>query len=363
VTAAAGGLTVYQGFASLPAAVRAVLSGGPGRDFFTTLEWFDCLRRHGIAEPVTPRVLAVRQPGGAVLSALVTRARGGRLESFTNYYATRFGMALAPGVPPATAARLLAEGLKGHEPACDGLELRYLRADVPATAALAAALADAGFSVAPFFQYVNRYAAVPPGDFAAYMAERPSRLRNTWSRRGRQAAARHRVRYRVLTAPGAPLEAGIDAFQRVYARSWKGAEPRPGFMPALIRMTCRFGSGRLGVLWLDDAPAAVQFWLVSDRTALIYKLAYDPAFADLSPGTLLSAEMFRYAIDTDRVAEVDFGLGDEPYKRDWVDRGREIVGIEAANPATAAGRWHIARRQVRDALRRLGLRGHRPARL
>jgi CelD/BcsL family acetyltransferase involved in cellulose biosynthesis len=42
-------------------------------------------------------------------------------------------------------------------------------------------------------------------------------------------------------------------------------------------------------------------------------------------------------IDVDRVAEIDFGVGDHSYKKDWATERRERWGIAAFNPRTARG--------------------------
>src|SRR3989440_2029523 len=55
---------------------------------------------------------------------------------------------------------------------------------------------------------------------------------------------------------------------------------------------------------------------VENGTAWIHKLAYDEAAKALSPGTILSMAMFRAAIDEDRVSRIDYGTGDDAYKRE-----------------------------------------------
>jgi len=47
--------------------------------------------------------------------------------------------------------------------------------------------------------------------------------------------------------------------------------------------------------------------------------------------------MFRRAIDVDRVRTIDYGTGDEPYKRDWMDARRPLWQLSAYNPATPRG--------------------------
>ena len=94
---------------------------------------------------------------------------------------------------------------------------------------------------------------------------------------------------------------------------------------------------RLGIARKDGVPVAAQLWTVENGTAWIHKLAYREDAKSLSPGTILSEAMFRAAIDKDRVARIDYGTGDEPYKADWMDRRETLWRVEAFNPRTAAG--------------------------
>jgi hypothetical protein len=47
---------------------------------------------------------------------------------------------------------------------------------------------------------------------------------------------------------------------------------------------------------------------------------------------VLSAALFRHVIDVDGVAHVDFGTGDDPYKRDWMEQVRPRWRIDAMRP-------------------------------
>ena len=46
-----------------------------------------------------------------------------------------------------------------------------------------------------------------------------------------------------------------------------------------------------------------------------------------SPGSILTQYLMRYAIDTDKVTEIDFLTGNERYKQDWMTVRRERSGI------------------------------------
>ena len=103
------------------------------------------------------------------------------------------------------------------------------------------------------------------------------------------------------------------------------------------------GALRLGIVHVDGEPAAAQLWIVHSGKALIYKLAYDERFGELSVGTILSATLFQHALDVDKVTEVDYLSGDDAYKKDWMSQRRERWGILALNPRTPRGLIAIAR--------------------
>ncbi|MEZ0239122.1 MAG: GNAT family N-acetyltransferase, partial [Methylophilaceae bacterium] len=110
----------------------------------------------------------------------------------------------------------------------------------------------------------------------------------------------------------------------------------------------------LGLAYLGEQPVAAQIWLVNDGRASIYKLAYDTNHAHLSVGSLLTNHLMQHVIDVDRVREVDFLIGDEPYKQDWMSHRRERWGIVAYNPRTPSGLAgaanEISRRVAKKAL-------------
>ena len=47
--------------------------------------------------------------------------------------------------------------------------------------------------------------------------------------------------------------------------------------------------------------------------------------------------MIERVIDVDRAAEVDFGVGDDPYKRRWASARRERWGLVAFESRTVRG--------------------------
>jgi CelD/BcsL family acetyltransferase involved in cellulose biosynthesis len=107
------------------------------------------------------------------------------------------------------------------------------------------------------------------------------------------------------------------------------------------------------VLYIDGQPAAAQFWITTRLEACIYKLAYDERYADMSVGALLSREMFRQALDVDKAARIDYGIGSEPYKREWMSATQEIFGVCAYSRGSIRGMGNILAARLRATAKRL----------
>jgi hypothetical protein len=191
--------------------------------------------------------------------------------------------------------------------------------------------------VTPFA--VNWRADTAGLDFDAYWAKRPGQLRNTVKRRTRAAELDIVVHDRFDPAAWAEYEA-------VYRASWKPDEGSFAFLRALAEQEGAAGTLRLGIARKDGAPVAAQLWLVENGEATIHKLAYAEAAKALSPGSILSAAMFRHVLDQDRVRSIDYGNGDEPYKADWMDAPRTLWKLRAFNPRTLKGLFRAGKARL-----------------
>jgi GNAT acetyltransferase-like protein len=298
-------------------------------DFFRSAEWFRCLHATAVTHP--PRVY------NAGDSAMVCCWNGRTLESLANYYTVEFGV-LGDGQVDAIVERIAADRPSG-------VRLTFLPEAL--VDALTPALRSAGFFVRPYFMYENWFVRLNGRDFLRYLAGRPSQTTNTIKRRRKKLAAAHAHEI-VLTREADR----IRDFVTVYESSWKHAEPHPAFIPTLAATCAALGVLRLGILYVDGAPAAAQLWITTAKKALIYKLAYDERFRDYSVGSILSLEMFRQAIDEDRVEEIDYGVGSEPYKRDWMEDKRRLYGLAAFNLRTPLGLFRAGVERAKLALRR-----------
>lgn len=299
-------------------------------DFFQLAAWFDLLTQRGFERkpywvgnlPLSPR------GGGLGYLPLMRSTKSAPLQGLGNYYTPLLGPVCSEDchfeqgdwADVAKAIRAL--------PGSAVLVLQPFDPEDAFWGALEQGLAGVGYRTDRFFCFGNWYEPLAGRSFADYWRDRPSRLRNTVER-ARRRLQQYAWRTEVLTERGPALEQGILAFQRVYARSWKRAEPCPTFMPGLIHMAAESGALRFGLLWLDGEVVASQVWLVHGGKANIYKLAYVPGHEKLSPGSVLTAALMQHVIDVDKVSEVDYLMGDDAYKQDWVTQRRERVGLVA----------------------------------
>jgi hypothetical protein len=281
--------------------------------------WFETLAETTLSAGERA-VLAVAQEAGKASAALPLVQTAEGMRALTAPYTTRY----APPLANLEAAHVL--GAKAQEYAGGVLRLDAVDESDPGMTAFLSGLAASGLTAARYDHFVNRFE--PVMDFESYWGQRPSRLRTTVRRKLAKAAAGFRS-FRD------EFDDAVAIYQDIYGTSWKEAEPHPGFIPALARNLKP--DLRMGVMTLSGELAAAQIWLVRGRKATIFKLAHRESAAEHSPGTLLTQWMTETLIRDDALTEIDFGRGDDAYKRDWLGQSRIRTGVIAADKRTRAG--------------------------
>ena len=120
----------------------------------------------------------------------------------------------------------------------------------------------------------------------------------------------------------------MNLYYDLYSKSWQKKEGiGPTFHRGLAKMAAKKDWLRLGFLFFDGSPISSQFWMSCNSTAFILKTVYDQNYNKFSPGKILTSEMIKYVIDTDKVKTVDYVQGDESYKKDWTPKRRERKGM------------------------------------
>lgn len=335
--------------AGLPAWCDRFLAPPSGGDFFGGRAWYDALLAHALPADAEPLV-AVCGEGDAALLPLLRS--GGRLRSLTTPYTLVWRPLPAPGADAAAlraAGRGLGRLLRGGPPA----RFDAMDAEAPGLEAVLAGLREAGLVLGRYRHFANWHDVLAPGlGWDGYLAARPPAMRTTIGRK--LARCRRDMRFEVVAGPGADLARGIAAYEDVRSRSWKPAEPFPAFDAALMRAAAALGSLRLGVLRArqDGGPVAAQYWIVAGGRAWLLKLSHAEDRSAASPGTALTAMMVRHLLE-EGVRELDFGRGDDPYKKLWVERRRERLGVAIADARHPAGLVELARQAGGRGWRRL----------
>ena len=356
----------YKSLDELPASYSELFEQAGSQSFYLSFPWFDNLIRT-TDEGTDLRLYGVEPTsnGGSPAALFITRSAvngtvgpaANVLRSCANMYTILYGPVCHPThCNIGQVAEAFARALTRERPRWAAIQFDSLDRDEPFYDAFARALKESGLMVQRYFHFGVYFEDVSHGSYDKYLSMRPSNLRNTLKRKKKRLDKTGRARFLLATGEEG-LDEGLDAYERVYKSSWKDPEPFPRFTPGLARAAAAAECLRLGVIYVDNVPAAAQLWLVCGGKATIYKLAYDEHLANLSVGSILTAEIMRHVIEVDGVSVVDFGRGDDPYKATWLAQRRERWGILAFNPRTLAGlagaTRHIGGRAAKSALRTL----------
>ena len=252
VTAAA-----FAGLDALPPGCEALFAAAARRSFQLTPAWFGAVLAAAMPADARPLFLLCHAAGRPlVLFPLRTRRQGRQLEGLSTPYTCLYQPLAAAD---ATPAELRAAGAAFGRfcRSWGAVRLDALDPDWPGLAPLLRGAREAGLLTLPFRHFGNWHESVAGRSWATYLAARPGALRETIRRRLRQAERDPAIRLETIEAP-AGLEAGIAAYEAVYAASWKPPEPFPGFSAALLRAAAPAGVLRLGILRRDGRPVAAQ---------------------------------------------------------------------------------------------------------
>ena len=321
------------------AALATLLCAPQARTPFDRIAWWQGLVEHCEILPL----IAVAKDGDArAVLPLMRRAR--RIHMLTNWYSFRAAPLFTPGAEPAALLDALAGDLAGEAP---HLILDPLPDENGESTLLAAALRQAGWTVFVTPCDVNHVLPVRGRSFAEYWTSRPGALRGSVRRKAGKLSVELAARF----DPALWAE-----FEAVYSASWKPEEGSPAFLRDFAEAEGAAGRLRMAVARVEGRAVAAQFWTVEGSTAFIHKLAHSEDAKPLSAGTVLTAALFEQVIDVDRVALVDFGTGDDPYKRDWMEEIRPRYRIEAFRPLWP-GNWPFIMRAAASQLARAAKRG------
>lgn len=340
---------MIAGPVTLDAVPERLLDGAP---FQSGLAWWRCVLAAGMPPGAAPLLLLARE-GGRPAGLLPLRQGPDGLAGLVTPYTCLFQPVVAPDADPAALGRAWGRACAGPV-----LRLDALDPDWAGWPPVLAGFREAKFRAAWYDAFGNWRAEAGQG-WEVYLAARPGALRETIRRKLRAAERDASCAFSLARRPEA-VGSAFAAYEAVHRRSWKIPEPFEKFGAAFVAEAAAAGVLRLGVLWRDGAPLAAQYWTVEGRVARVEKLAHDEAAKTFSPGTVLTAWMIRGLL-AEGVTVLDFGRGDDPYKRLWAETRRQFRGLVLARPFTPGGAAALLRQQFGALRRRLRGPGERPA--
>ncbi len=327
---------------SQPIEAKPVVSDDRLTSPFATAEWYELLERTCF---VSARGKIIRISARSRLDAEVSlplwyrpsRWGNGALSGLSNFYTPL----LAPTGSSDDQEEIALEIVRflRETRGWSTLSLQPIADDAPWVRVLTRELQRVGIAFDRYFCFGNWFADVRGIDSSSFEAKLPSQLRHTLMRAGKRVnrTGDFRIEIEAGKLDDYVLQRCIDDFISVYGRSWKRAEPFTRFIPNLFALASRKGWLRFGCVHQGGRAIASQLWLTHGGVASIYKLAYDAESARYSPGSLLTQALVRYAIDVDHVNEIDYLVGDDTYKQDWMTARRVRSGLIIFNRASAKG--------------------------
>lgn len=272
---------------------------------FDRLEWWQALASDCGISPV----LASARRAGDMAVLPLARTDGGMV-ALANWYSFFTRPVISKGANGLALLTALARNLRGQT---GRITLAPMPDEGGEASLVAQAFKAAGWLVTMEECDTNHIIHLGGQSYAQYLAARPGQLRTTLKRKAKK------VEVALHTAFD---ETAWAQYEEIYGQSWKPSEGSPAFLRRFAEEEGAAGRLRMAVATAEGRAVAAQLWTVEGGCAYIHKLAYVEDAKPLSPGTTLSAALSQQVIDRDGVTLIDFGTGNDPYKRDWMAQQR-----------------------------------------
>ena len=342
----------YTDWDQLPESANALFEQGEKGSIFFSRPWFENLVT--ALEDDQTMVLACVVAENKVMAILpLIKSTGNTLYALKHRYTTHYSLLLADPEHDQDQQRILtclAQGL--NQLPLHSLLLEPIADNDSRIVGLQGMMESAGYRCERIFRSYNWIYRVRGQSYKDYLAARPARLRNTIFRKKRKLDREHGYKIRLFTGDEVPQ--AMSDYYAVYTASWKANEQYVDFLDGIVAGFSSSdlsgpGWSRLAILYVKGKPIAAQLWFVLRGKASIFRLSYDKAWKQYSPGSILTSFLMEYVIDTDEVEEIDFLTGNDTYKQDWMSDRRERFALSCVKSVKPAG-WY---EQFVESLKRL----------
>ncbi len=352
--------TVYKSFAELPDHSLSFLADIEKENFYLGKGWFENFSANTLTAESSTHIYSIEETGSTTKTRamIFMRSPGGQngslseklfsgpktIASMTAHQSIYF----APSIIGSDKDQehiidTLIQSICEDSHSWNLIDFNFMDKNSLVYQNITTALKNCGMHVHHYDYRPNIYEDLTGMTFKDYVASRPSMVRKTYMRKSRKLEKSSDVHFKLVTSDTKELAKAISDYKIIHDKSWKEDEIFPEHDPGVILKAAQAGSLRMGLLYVDDKPVAVQVWLVSSGRATIYKLHYDADFHQQSVGAILMLRMFEHMIDIEHIHEVDFGIGDENAKSLWLKKQRPLCGIVAFNPKTSGGLIALSR--------------------
>ncbi len=329
----------HHNFLTAQAAAAGHLDRDGQKSLFDRLDWLDALHRMPLRDK-EPLLLRAQDDAHDLWLPLM-QAGSGQLAALANWYNFTWRPIFSGDNDEVTKLALLREIARRARAHARRITVFPVPDEDLSASLMATAFEQSGWFVAMDECDENHFLTVGGRSFDQYWETRPGQLRNTVKRKAKKGIVSTKIAREFS-------EEDWRNYERIYARSWKPHEGSPEFLKQLAKQEADASALRLGLAYIDGQAVAAQLWTVENGVALIHKLAHDERYLSASPGTLLSAALFQHVIDVDHVDEIDFGTGNDPYKREWMDGVRPRYRLDLLWPNHVANWPLIAKYRIKQ---------------
>ncbi len=182
-----------------------------------------------------------------------------------------------------------------------------------------------------------------PPTYDDYLKTLRPKKRYNLRRDARKLESEHQARFEKITEPD-QVRSFLDQFEQVYRRSWQGNlhTGRSWNAEVTNRADCyriaQLGWLRSYVLKVGDAPIAAVFGCQYEGAYHVRELCFDPKWADCGPGSVLMHLLIEDLYQQNPPQVLDFGPGDEAYKRSFRSNVEQDVAFLYLLPRN---RWRL----------------------
>lgn len=322
----------YTDWQQLPESASELFAWAEKDSIFFSRPWLENLTAVTLDDASTMLLACVVAEGRVLAILPLLKTEGNSWYALKHRYTTHYSLLLTQDDQQQVLA-CMAEGLVRLP--LKALLLEPVADDDARLNKFQLSMQSAGFNCERVFRFYNWIYRVQGQSYVDYMAARPTKLRNTISRKRRKLEREHG--YRIVLYTGKDVPSRMCDYYTVYNASWKANEQYVDFLDGIVAGFSKQGWARLAVLYVGDQPVAAQLWFVAHAKASIFRLVYDKVWKAYSPGSILTSFLMEHVIDTCKVKEIDFLTGNDAYKQDWMSDRRERFALSCVKNVKPSG--------------------------